>query len=243
MNAVPNPWEQAMNPPTPTQMYWGKIEIDARLVCLVKGVGKVDYTPGTVMPDGSEPRPVTAIKIQMYPLVEHNLQFDLWPLDVVANGNNEWGKVILPSLRAMGITDLKDVNGKFACVELVPTGEKYTSKKDGLEKEKTTYKFLKLFADQAACQADFHQVNGGASAPAAPAAAAPTNGGNGNKEKETAEKFLKVFVENAMRSAGGDLDKASKDLSEKLAAQPLVSKYFTADSPEVINLMMAAATA
>jgi hypothetical protein len=40
-----------------------------------------------------------------------------------------------------------------------------------------------------------------------------------------------------MRAAGGDLDKARGILAPMIANQPVISKHYTVDSPEVLALM------
>ncbi len=61
-----------------------------------------------------------------------------------------------------------------------------------------------------------------------------TGGGNGNaKERETALQFVKVLVQ---QHKG---DRAV--VAEQIAAMPMLSKWFTIDSPEVVQLLQEAA--
>lgn len=83
---------------------------------------------------------------------------------------------------------------------------------------------------------DLDQTNGngngnGGHVPVQPQAA-PAN----NTERETALKFLRVIVENAARGQS-DLTVVRNTVAAQIATMPLVSKYFTVDSPETMNLI------
>jgi len=56
-------------------------------------------------------------------------------------------------------------------------------------------------------------------------------GGNGNREQETAAKFLPAL----WKQAAGDVTR----FSELIAGNPLTSKYFSINSPEVLALVTA----
>jgi hypothetical protein len=146
----------------------------------------------------------------------------------------EWKDVTLPSLRDIGFLDASQLNGKYARIELVPTGRKYTNSQ-GEEKEASAVKFVAVYETREQCLA---AMNGDNPTSPTPVAAAPVpSNGNGNAEKETALKFAKAFVANAMRQAGGDLDKARGILAPMIANQPVISKHYTVDSPEIVALM------
>lgn len=244
---VLNPWELAMNPVAPTQVYWGQMVVEAHLVVLVKGIGKMPYEANTVMPDGSEPRPVTAVNLTLQPLAEMGLQWEI-TREPIAQGWGEWGDITLPSLRECGILELPALNGMWAKAELEPTGRKYTNR-NGEPRDATAFKFLKVFASEAECRADYNgkpagngkrttdEILGelGYETKADKPANGPANGVD--KDRETALKFAKVYVQNACRASGGDLTKARDELAPKLAGQPLISKYFTVDSPEIVEMM------
>jgi hypothetical protein len=232
-----------MNPPVQSQEFWGKMTIDAKLVCLVKGIGKVDYVPGSLNPDGSEPKPVTAVKMTLSALPEMNLQYPDLIREPIAQGWGEWGEITLPSIRDCGITQLTDLNGKWVKLELAPTGRKYTNQA-GEQKDATCFKLVQVFADEATCRGNFQATRKGGTPAAqqtppwtAPADATPAS--NGNKERETALKFLPTYVVNAVRASGKDLEKARAALAPMLAGQPLLAKHFTVDSQEVVDLMVA----
>jgi hypothetical protein len=228
---VPNPWDEGMNPPEPVSTVTGKVTIDASLVMFVDNPTnnkkmKVAFEPNTLLPDGSEPRPVSQIKVAITPSDPQKYEV----LREYLVTSSEWTKITLPSIKSVGITQLPQLNGKWATAQMKGTGRKWTDK-NGEEKEMTAIEFLTI--------SDTEPGSNGKSAPAAtqtptPAPAAAQSNGNA---QATALKFLAVYVNNAMRKAGGDIDKARTELTPMIASQQLLAKYFTVDSPEVLDLM------
>lgn len=226
-NQVSDPWDRASNPSSlEGQRFWGQLTIDAWLCALVKGTGKVPFDAQI------HDRPATALDLDIIPLPEMNIRSDkLLKRQLIAE-STDWSKTIWPSLRDLGISNLKDAKGRWFVVELIPQIK---------DPAYTVYKFVKMFASQAECLADYLSTVGGAPAAttvsqAAPAAA-PVNG-NG-AEKAAAFQFAKVIVANVMKaSTGQPLDEVMTAVGKKLAEYPNVNKFFTADSPEIVELMM-----
>lgn len=240
---VPNPWETAMDPPKPTYENFGQVSVNAWFCSLVKGVGKQPWDPNTLDPNTGNPaRRYTAIDISLNCLTDQPQPITIDRMLLAEFG--EWVDVVLPSLKDLGVTNLQTLNGQWVRVEMVGTGRTYDGK-NGEKKEATTFKFLQVFASEEDCRNAWKASKGGnGSGTAQPAQAAPANGngnGNGNDpaERETALKFAKAYVQNACRTASGDLQKARDALAPMLAGQKLLAKYFTVDSPEIIEMMMA----
>lgn len=235
---VADPWEEAMNPPELPQGYHGRITVEAFTVMFVEDPAtgkkmKVPYDPQVLTPSGSEPRPVTMIKISLTP-VKEDLKWDI-TRDLLVT-SSDWTKITLPSIKDMGIMQLKDLDGRFAQVEMAETGRTYQS--NGETKQATTFKFLRLFKDEAECkEAAGVQVSSPApaSTPAPNQASTPNQNGS---ERATAVKFLEIYVKNVCRQASGDLQKARELLQVQIAQQVLLAKYFTVDSPEVADLLV-----
>ena len=145
-----------------------------------------------------------------------------------------WPKIVWPSLRDLGIKNVRDLNGRWAKVEIVKTGRTYQSSR-GETQEETTFKFAALYGT--AAEATTAYVADGGKAPATDdqeAAAGAIDmghgaGSNGNAERETALQFLKVLV----KEAGGDMGKLAMDI----AAMPMIAKHFTVNSPEVVEML------
>lgn len=224
-NASYDPWDSAMNaqPRVYTNEVYGSATIEVEPVVLVKGVGKVPFNPGA----HKEEERVTAISLSVTPLIDSKFT-DVITRDMLAE-SGEWTKITLPSIKALGVSGLRELNGKYVKAKLVPTGQKFTGR-DGAEKEKTTFSFIAVYSNEQDCRAAFHANGAGDSEPvAAPAA-------NGNSEKDTAAKFLAPIVENCCRGAK-DKAEAKSRVAVTIATMPVVNKHFTADSPEVAALI------
>jgi len=232
-----DPWDTAEQAREPqfSNIIWGKCEARSWWCVLEKGVGKVEFDPQMHNPDLRR----TAIDIIIRPLAEMGLTFDL-TRNMIAE-SREWAGIVLPSIRDLGISP-KQLNGSWVKVQTVTLTDKagnpvtYTDG-NGVIKEKTTLKFLAIFEDENACRADYLANSGKAHQQDTQYSGAANGNGSGTaKERETALKFLKVYVENACRGQR-DLDVIRKTLALNIAQQPLISKYFTVDSPEVIEMI------
>lgn len=222
MNDNYDPYESADNPKSSfTNEYWGQVSAKLYPVVLVKDIGKVDFDPRQHKIEQRR----TAIDIEITLLPEMDLQFPI-SRNYIAE-SKEWSKYCLDSLKALGIS-ARELNGKFVKARLVETGETYTNNR-GEVKTKTALVFEKVFVDAVSCAADYNGVS-----PTATPAPIPTS--NGNKERETALKFLRVVVENACKGES-DVTKIQKKVSTQIAGMPVVNKYFTGDSSETLNLM------
>lgn len=236
-----SPWDVANNPETasPPQEYFGVVTINAWDGMLIKGVGKMPYDPNEKNPENGKPyNKVVVVDVAITPLAECDLQWDI-KRQMIVGKTSEWGAVTWPSLRDLGETNAAAVNNRFAHIVLADTGRTYVDK-NGETKNATAIKFLALYATREDCLAAWQQAFGkeNAATQSAPAAQQPaTNPASNGSERNTALQFAKAFVSNAVRSSGKDLEKARETLSKMLATQPLVNKYFTVDSPEIVQLM------
>lgn len=216
-----------------TNIIWGQVEAQSWYCVLEKGYGKLPYDASV----HNANKRFTAVDLLVRPLTEMGLPFNL-SRSLVAE-SHEWAGVILPSIRELGIQP-RDLNGKWVKVQRIPLTDRlgnpqtYTAK-DGEIKESLTIKFLAFFPDENACRSDYAaSQNGSAPAPAD----TQHIGGNDSrsKERETALKFLRVFVESACRGQSS-LDVVRQTLAANLPLQPLVGKHFTVDSPETVALI------
>lgn len=252
-----DPFNAAANPEVRASEYFGQVVLDIWPCILEKGRGKVPFDPGQHDPN----KRLTAVQVHVIPLAEHNMSRDVGR-DLIAE-SSEWAKIVLQSIKdswppTWGDFNLRTLNNKYAKVTYAPTGRTYTDKNTGETKDSTTIKFLALYATEAECRTAYLTGNGtGAPATeqhsvgqaAAQAAGqvvssvasaggtttttttAPSggNGGGDAKARATAEQFLKVLV----KQNGGDRDK----VATAIAGMPLVSKFFTVDSPETMRLI------
>lgn len=232
MNPNDDPMDSAMSaqPMERTRVFFGYCEIQVWYCALVKGQGKVPYDPA------QHKARCTAIDILISPLPNSPAQFNV-ERHMIAE-SNEWVKIVLPSLKALN-SDLRHVNRKWVQIDQVNTGQTYVNKA-GEQKERTTVKFLAIYDVEEVCQAAADafwaarrqaeeseiQDTGEPTQPSPPAPSAPPNNG---AERETARKFLPAL----WAASGKDPEK----FAAKISSMPLVAKYFSVDSPEVLAII------
>lgn len=232
-----DPFESASDPAVQTWDLFGKVEISAWACALVKGTGKVPFDPST------HERRFTAIDVFIQPLPEMDVKYpksleDHWIAEFA-----EWAKITLPSIKALGIDNVREINGRWARVARVPSGKQYQKKdQDGnlmtdenskpVMRDETTFKFVALFTSEDECRAAYLAAGG-----------APANNGHNvpvqtseNAEMSTAYAFLKVIVTNAARGQTTWAD-AKAAVAQALTQYPTVAKFYTADSVETSALI------
>jgi hypothetical protein len=234
MQSYSDPFDSANNPTFGNSDIWGQLSLEAWHCVLAKGYGRVPFDAN--VHTMSERR--TAIDLTVEPLPELGITNpNVCTRNMLAE-SDAWRDITLKSVKALGIENVREINGRWVRLETMQTGETY--EKDGKTKYKTVFKVVKLFAK---CRADYQTANGGSpvqsSSPSATPAKPATQPAqpNGNPEKETALTFLKFFVTQAAVNQT-DLNVIRATVAENIALQPLVSKYFTIDSPEVTGLIM-----
>jgi hypothetical protein len=226
-----DPFESAENPQMRAPGYWGQVQLDMFYAVLEKGTGKVPFNPQVHSAD----KRVTAIDITIQPIADQNIQYPV-TRGMIAE-SKEWAGIVLPSIKALNIT-VRELNGKWIYARAKPTGTTYVNKQ-GETKDRTTLEFVKLFKDESECKADYLTAGGQAAPvqqeepPFEPTNALP---GGDTKEKQTALQFLKVVIQNACRGQA-DLQAARSMVSTNIASMPVISKFFTVDSPETMQLM------
>jgi hypothetical protein len=141
--------------------------------------------------------------------------------------SGEFTRIVWPSLRDLGVKTLRDANGKWAKITMVPSGRTWTNK-EGQEVKGTTIKFAAIFDTQAECVAAWEQEFGN-EAHARSDDDVPFDAPGNDTERETALQFLPALV----KSANGD----RAMLATLLSGMPMIAKFFNVDSPEVQALM------
>jgi len=219
MTTVLDPFDVATEAGERQPTYFGKVDCTASFVALIKGQGKVLWTEA----HGPEQRR-TEVAIRLDPIDAMNLTRAV-ERSVIAE-SREWTGTVWASLRDLGVRNAREINGKWAKVELVKSGREWINR-EGQKVEGTTFKFLALYNTKAECEAAWDAENGGG------VAHSPSTNGNGAPDmgRETALQFLPALV----MQAGKDKAKLALLLSE----MPIISKYFTVDSPEVQALLAA----
>lgn len=226
-----DPFDSADNakPRPMNRTYFGQIFCDMYHAILVKGQGKVLFDQN----QHSEDQKVTAINLTLNPLPGASKHFTI-ERSMIAE-SNEWAKITLPSLKALNISS-RVLNGKFAQVELVPTGRTYVSKEDGQTKENTTFKFIAIYDTEQACRAAndaFWASRKAADEQPAQSAPPPEQTPSQSPLNEAEKKTAASFLLPLWNASGKDVNK----FAQSLASNQLTSKYFTLNSPEVIAIV------
>ena len=226
-------FESAENPQMRQPGYWGQVQLDMFYAVLEKGIGKIPFDPQKHSVD----KRVTAIEISLQLLPEENLAYPV-TRGMIAE-SKEWAGIVLPSIKALGIS-VRELNGKWVYAKTHPTGQNYTNKA-GEKKDRTTLEFVKLFKSEAECRANYLSAGDQTTQPAAEELPftpdpKPANGNGDSVEKTTALQFLKVVVQSACRGQK-DLAAARSTIATNITAMPVIAKFFTADSPETLQLM------
>lgn len=235
-------YDEASNPPEKTYDLFGKVEVNVWECAFEKGTrGGVAYDPAK--------HQKRHIMVDMYiqPLAEIDVKYPKSLEFHDVTWSHPYG-IVWGSLKALGINNLREVNGQWARVAKVPDGNSYQRKDAGGNLmfkpdgspdmvETTCFKFVQLFVDEGACRAAYIAAGG---------KSANDNGTNGHNnpapitnddtERQTAYQFLKVIVSNAVRGLG-DWQQAKDAVALALNQYPTVTKFFSADSVETGQLM------
>ena len=190
--------------------YFGLVSVAVEFCKLVKGEGRVPFNAAQDDPNDRR----TSIDIQIEPLSE---RATFMPRRTMVAESKEWTNIVWQSLKDLGLLSLRELNGKYAKYTNVSTGRKWTNA-NGETKEATTFKFLALYNTRSEAEA--------AKNPKAQAAPAQSD------EKQIALTFLTALA----KAAHGDKNK----LAVQIAQYPVVSKFYTIDSPEVSKLLQTA---
>lgn len=227
---------------------WGKLDMNIWACVLITGTGKVPFDPSQHDPK----RAHAAIDVFVEALPEIDVKYPrVWECHWVDGDykNPTWKQISLPSLHDAGISDISilpsklpngDSNPKYQPkwfqIARVPSFRKYpakdrtTGQPTGEMKPELTYKFLECYDTEEACRAAYLAAGGQPAATVNAPVADPSEA-----EKQTAAAFLKVIVQNAV--AGRKLDEAKPAVAQALTQYPTVSKFFTVDSPETLDLI------
>lgn len=219
-----DPFAAASNPALPAFELWGMMEVNAWACALVKGQGKVPYDQAV------HDRRATAIDLFIQPLPELNITNTKSCERHLIAESKEWANVVWASIKECGIMNLRELNGKYVRVAVVPSGRTYLNKNNE-KKDETTFKIVAVYENEEKCKAAY--LSNGGTDKSAPAT---TESPAVNEEIQNALAFLKVIVPNAIKGKEKLEDKMAA-VNTTLAQYPTVSKFFNVLSPEVAALM------
>lgn len=216
---------------------FGQLETSASFVMFVNSK-KVAWIEGQDNPRDRR----TEVTMIINPIEESGL-VNLSTKNVICSNNNEWATIVWPSLRdECKVANLREADRKWFKVETVKTGKTFVSKKTGETVANTTFKFVAMFNTHAECAAAYladgnsirtdatkGTLNGGAHSTMDDAAAIDMT--PNDERRQTALAFLPALVNAAKK------DKTV--LSSTFASMPMISEFFTVNSPEVVALLNA----
>lgn len=214
-----DPMDAATQAGERADVYFGRMEITAQYVALARGQRPQPWVEG-MSPDTRR----TEVFFSLNPLDESGVTILIERKLVAESG--EFTRIVWPSLRDLGVKTLRDANGKWTKITMVPSGRTWTNR-EGQEVKGTTIKFAALYDTQAECVAAWEQEFGNEAH--APADDVPFEAADTDTERETALQFLPALV----KSANGD----RAMLATLLSGMPMIAKFFNVDSPEVVALM------
>ena len=201
--------------PRGDRLLFGEMRVDVYPCVLQKGAprGKVLFDPAQHQQDQRR----VAIDLTLIPLDADRQMIER---SILAE-SKDWTRFTLPSLKAVKLSSLKDLHGKFVSAQLVETGDVRQTERG--EFRPTAFVLKGVFDTEAevqtARQAFLDQLRGigtSASVPATAAAVEPAEAPAGDAEMATAKKFLPAL----WRASGRDIEKFAK----LLAGQPLLSR-------------------
>jgi len=221
-----DPFDSAATATLRPRTFYGQCTITAwHCVLPVKGsgAGKEPFDPAKHSID----KRLTCVEIGITPLADTGLSFSM-ERQLLAE-STEWVKIVWPSLQALGIKNPREINQRWVVVLPVETGRPFTGR-DGLQKQSTTVKFLKIFASEVECRTAYFAERGTQAPVTAGSEAGPMPGmgpePSGNGEKDAAMKFIEALAKSYS-------DKAR--LKDEIVKVPMLAKYL--NTPEVLALI------
>ena len=210
----------------PAYEIWGQAFVAVWKAALVKGEGKVPFDP-TV-----HKSMVYAIDLSIVPITEQNAKHVERSL---IQNSKEW-EMIQKSIKDLGAAP-SEIDQKYVRIAFEPTGETYNNA-NGETKNKTFIKFLKVFKSEAECIADYGATTMGD----VPVTVTDDNAGvpaAGAKEFEAAKKLLEASLRGVVKVVSTP-EEAKALVLVKIKASPVMSRFFTEDSPELDDMIAAA---
>jgi hypothetical protein len=237
---IPNQdvWDMADHAKEPEYQFFGKVIFDIPWKAILeKGVGKRLFDPATDNAD----KAVLVIDAQIIPIPEQNITKEV-KFSKLAN-SHEWAGILLPSIKSLGFNSIRDINNHYIRCAMVDSRQKRVDENGNPTGEFwKTWKFVEVFADEAACRAAY-AGNGNGHTPAATEqqtdAAPASQPDTTSPDFQTAAKFYPIFVQGACKGkTAADFETVKTEIATKFAGSPIVSKYFTVETPEVLNMIM-----
>jgi hypothetical protein len=226
-----DPWDVADNAKPRDYEYYGQVKADVWFGHFPGGGVKPIPFDAAIHPADKR---TTMIDIQIIPIAEQSVTFEV--RQNYTDFSLDWTKITLPSIKALGVDGLRSLNGHF--VRVAQVDGKREKKEDGAKTGVfyKTFKFLEAFADQAAC-VKAYCGNAPSHTEQEPISQTPSQSPVNSQEKDSVLKFARVVVVNAARGQK-DINIICDSVTAHLSTMPMINKYFTATSPEIMTMIM-----
>jgi len=234
---MPDPFAEADNAKAQPFEYYGQVKADAQYLFFPGN--KMKPVPFDPTIHDEEKRRVE-IYLQIIPIAEQNISFDIY--QKLLSFDRDWTTITNPSIKAIGVQGLRDLNDKWVKVIRIEGTRKKFDRDTGLDSGEKwpTFKFLELYPNEEACIAAFagNRRNGSATADTEYSEATTNaDAAPNDNEKSTALSFAKVLIANEGRNNNGNRQAFEDALARQIAQMPLISKVFTVQSPEIVELI------
>lgn len=210
--------------------YWGQVQIDAaQMIFAIKGEPPVPFNPE--VHDRKSWFWMIEMVLDLIPGCKANFPIVLRTPDFA----KDWQKIGMKSIKDLGFVtesngaDLASLNGKFVHISQVPG---FTKNKDPEKENYRTWKFIKIFRDQAECIADFEETQGDGTEYPQQETSTPV----ASTSKTVALDFVKSFVK-AQHDLGKQPDEVKVNLANFIKENAIVSAEVSIDSHEVIAIL------
>ena len=218
-NLNDDPFADASNSKMPDFEYFGQLKIKAWYGVFPKeGGAPIDFDPQ--QHNLNERQGMVDINIACIP--QQDTKFP--PHASYVTTSADWNKITKPSINAMGFENVREISDRWVNVAQV---DGFKKRKDKPGEFYKTFKVLEVYSSEQACIADYMGD------------AQYTEPASSQADKQSALSVLGVMIAEA--SAITKVKPAVQAIvAEKIQKNELVSRNFTADSPEVQNLILAA---
>jgi len=219
-----DPWDVAEKEQPRGFEFYGQVHADANFIFFPGGgATPVPFDAG-IHPANKR---VTEIEFRIIPIPEQEISWD--ESLKILTFSKEWHEIVKPSIDALGLDKLRDINNKWVRVAKVPGFRKRLDRDTGEDTGEfwATYKFMELYADERVCREAYT-----GEAQNANAASFTKNDPIEDQSKKTAFTFMKVWIAKAAAYLQ-DREMVEADVKSEIDKNNLISNYYSIDHPDV----------
>jgi hypothetical protein len=218
-----DPWDIAETEQPRGYEFYGQVHADANFIFFPgNGAKPIPFDPG-IHPNNKR---VTEVEFRIIPIPEQDVDWD--ESLKILTFSKEWHEIVKPSIDALGLDKLREINNKWVRVAKVPGFRKRLDKDTGEDTGEfwSTYQFKELYKDERACREAYTGESVNDDIPFA--GKKPDD----DQNKKAAMTFINIWVTKAA-SVLQDRKAIEEEVKGEMENAPLINHYFTIDSPEV----------